>query len=122
MGSNGSIRRLSFAQAGRGGGLMAARLSFSWKIALLAILTLVMLTGVLLIFAGMQFRISPENFIVAPALNRVLSVSGEVAQELGETPLESRAALLDRFSKEYGVDFYLVDVNGNNMTKTRAAL
>jgi two-component system, OmpR family, sensor histidine kinase CpxA len=101
---------------------MRARLSFSWKIAILAIVTLVMLTGVLLIFAGVQFRISPENFIVAPALNRVLSVSGEVAQELGETPLESRAELLDRFAKEYGVDFYLVDVNGNSMAKTRAPL
>jgi len=101
---------------------MQARLSFSWKIGLLAILTLVMLTGVLLIFAGVQFRISPENFIVAPALNRVLSVSGELAQELGETPLESRAELLDRFSKEYGVAFYLVDVNGNSMTKTRDPL
>src|SRR5262245_28799829 len=122
MGPNGSIRRLSVAEAGNGGGLMPARLSFSWKIAILAMLTLVMLTAVLLIFAGMQFRISPESFIVAPALNRVLSVSGEVAQELGETPLESRAELLDRFSKEYGVEFYLVDVNGNSMTKTHAAL
>jgi two-component system sensor histidine kinase CpxA len=101
---------------------MQARLSFSWKIAILAIVTLVMLTGVLLIFAGVQFRISPESFIVAPALNRVLSVSGEMAQELGDTLLESRAALLDRFSKEYGVDFYLVDVNGNSMTPTRAPL
>src|SRR5262245_26665956 len=122
MGSNRSIRRLPVGQAGNGDGLMQARLSFSWKIAILAIVTLVMLTGVLLIFAGVQFRISPENFIVAPALNRVLSVSGELAQDLGETPVEARGDLLDRFSKEYGVAFYLVDVNGNSMTKTHAPL
>jgi len=56
---------------------MPAQVSLPWKIAFLAILTLVMLTGVLLVFAGVQFRISPENFIVGPALNRILSVSGE---------------------------------------------
>ena len=101
---------------------MPAQVSLPWKIAFLAILTLVMLTGVLLVFAGVQFRISPENFIVGPALNRILSVSGELAQDLGETPVESRAELLDRFSKVYGVDFYLIDVNGNSVAGTHAAL
>ena len=101
---------------------MRAGLSLTWKIALLAILTLVMLTVVLLIFAGVQFRISPENFIVAPAFNRVLSVSGELAQDLGETPVESRAELLEQLSKQYDVDFYLVDGNGNSLTRTPAAL
>jgi len=101
---------------------MRAGLSLTWKIAMLAILTLVMLTVVLLIFAGVQFRISPENFIVAPTLNRVLSVSGELAQDLGETPVESRAELLEQLSKQYDVDFYLVDGNGNSLTRTPAAL
>jgi two-component system sensor histidine kinase CpxA len=98
------------------------RLSLTWKIAILAILTLVLLTGVLLIFAGVQFRISPESFIVAPALNRVLSVSGELAQDLGETPMAGRAELLERLSKEYDVDFYLVDGNGDSLTTTPARL
>src|SRR6185436_4961845 len=122
MGSNRPIRRLPVVEAGNGDGLMRARLSFSWKIAILASVTLVMLTGVVLIFAGVQFRISPENFIVAPALNRVLSVSGELAQDLGETPVGSRADLLDRFSKEYGVAFYLVDGNANSLTTAAVAL
>jgi two-component system sensor histidine kinase CpxA len=101
---------------------MKPRLSLTWKIALLAMLTLLMLTVVLLIFAGVQFRISPENFIVAPALNRVLSVSGELAQDLGETPVGGRAELLARFSKAYNVDFYLVDGNGNDLTSASVSL
>ena len=100
---------------------MKPRLSLTWKIAVLAIVTLVMLTGVLLIFAGVQFRISPENFIVAPALNRVLSVSGQLAQDLGETSMAGRAELLERFSMEYGVDFYLVDGNGNILARPETA-
>src|SRR5262249_25456301 len=111
MGSDRPLRGLSAPQAGNGGRRMSPRLSLTWRIAILAIVTLVMLTGVLLIFAGVQYRISPENFIVAPALNRVLSVSGELVQDLGETPVGSRADLLQRFSKQYKVDFYLVDGN-----------
>jgi len=101
---------------------MRLPLSLTWKVAILASVTLLMITGVLLIFAGMQFRISPENFIVAPALNRVLSVSGELAQDLGETPAGARAELLDRFSKEYKVQFHLVDGSGNSMTGVPAGL
>jgi hypothetical protein len=92
--------------------------SLTSKIALLGILTLVLLTGVLLIFADVQFRISPTNFIVAPALNRVTSVAGEVAQDLAETPVSSREELLARLSKEYGVEFYLVDDNGHSLAST----
>ena len=75
-------------------------------------LTLILLTGFLLIFAAVQFRISPTNFIVAPALNHITSVAGDVAQDLAETPAGSRSELLSRLSKEYGVEFYLVDVDG----------
>ena len=39
-------------------------------------------------FAAVQFRISPTNFIVAPALNHITSVAGEVAQDLAETPAD----------------------------------
>src|SRR5215831_8128811 len=90
--------------------------SLASKISLLTVLTLVLLTGVLLVFAGVQFRISPTSFIVAPALNHVMSVAGEVAQDLGETPATSRAELLSRLSKDYGVDFYLVDTDGRSLT------
>jgi two-component system sensor histidine kinase CpxA len=90
--------------------------SLASKISLLTALTLVLLTGVLLVFAGVQFRISPTSFIVAPALNHVMSVAGEVAQDLAETPAPSRAELLLRLSKDYGVDFYLVDTDGRSLT------
>src|SRR5262252_4997691 len=90
--------------------------SLASKITLLAVLTLLLLTGVLLVFAAVQFRISPTNFIVAPALNHITSVAGEVAQDLAETPAASRAELLSRLSKEYGVQFYLVDVDGRSLT------
>src|ERR1051325_2116792 len=90
--------------------------SLASKISLLTVLTLVLLTGVLLVFAAIQFRISPTNFIVAPALNHITSVAGELAQDLAETPAASRAELLSRLSKEYGVQFYLVDVDGHSLT------
>ena len=60
---------------------MTLRLSLTWKVALLAVLTVVMLSGVLLIFAGVQFRINPTNFIVAPALNRIRSEERRVGKE-----------------------------------------
>src|SRR5215470_14239306 len=86
--------------------------SLASKITLLTVLTLVLLTGFLLVFAAVQFRISPTNFIVAPALNHITSVAGDVA----ETPAGSRTELLSRISKEYGVEFYLVDVDGRSLT------
>jgi two-component system sensor histidine kinase CpxA len=94
----------------------------TWKITLLAILTVFLLSGVLMIFAGVQFRISLTNFIVAPAVNRIMSVSGELAQDLAETPVSSRSELLARFSKENGVDFYLIDFNGRSLTNTAVTL
>src|SRR5215831_2525382 len=90
--------------------------SLASKITLLAVLTLVLLTAFLLIFAAVQFRISPTNFIVAPALNHITSVAGDLAQDLAETPAGSRTELLSRLSKEYGVEFYLVDVDGRSLT------
>jgi two-component system sensor histidine kinase CpxA len=90
--------------------------SLASKISLLTALTLVLLTAVLLVFAAVQFRISPTNFIVAPALNHVTSVAGELAQDLAETPAASRAELLSRLSKDFGVDFYLVDIDGHSLT------
>src|ERR1051326_2903423 len=96
--------------------------SLASKIALLTVLTLVLLTGVLLVFAAVQFRISPTNFIVAPALNHVTSVAGELAQNLAETPAASRGELLSRLSKDYGVEFYLVDIEGHSLTDAPVTL
>src|SRR5215831_6531812 len=90
--------------------------SLASKITLLAVLTLVLLTAFLLIFAAVQFRISPTNFIVAPALNHITSVAGNLVQDLAETPAGSRNELLSRLSKEYGVEFYLVDADGHSLT------
>jgi two-component system sensor histidine kinase CpxA len=95
---------------------MKPAMSLASKITLLTLLTLVLLTGFLLVFAAVQFRISPTNFIVAPALNHITSVAGDVAQDLAETPAKSRTELLSRLSKEYGAEFYLVDVDGNSLT------
>jgi two-component system sensor histidine kinase CpxA len=59
---------------------------------------------------------------MAPAVNRIRSVSGDLAAELAETPLASRSELLSRFSKEYGVEFILVDFNGHSLTSNGASL
>src|SRR5262249_58316052 len=96
--------------------------SLASKITLLTVLTLVFLTGFLLLFAAVQFRISPTNFIVAPALNHITSVAGDLAQDLAETPAGSRTELLSRLSKEYGVEFYLVDVDGHSLTEVSVNL
>src|ERR1051326_5657214 len=96
--------------------------SLASKIALLTVLTLVLLTGVVLVFAGVQFRISPTNFIVAPALNHVTSVAGEVAKDLGGKPAGSRGELLSRLSKDYGVECYLVDIDAHSLTGAPVSL
>src|SRR5207248_913003 len=107
---------------GNGGRRMKPRLSLTWKITLLAALTLVLVTCVMLVFAGVLFRISPGNFIVAPAFNRITSVAGQLAQDLGETTVAARSDLLSRFSKEYGVDFFLIDGSGQSLTNTPVVL
>ncbi|HEY2380212.1 MAG TPA: HAMP domain-containing sensor histidine kinase [Terriglobia bacterium] len=101
---------------------MKPAMSLASKITLLTLLTLVLLTAFFLIFAAAQFRISPTNFIVAPTLNHLTSVAGDVAQDLAETPAGSRIELLSRLSEEYGVEFYLVDVDGNSLTGVPADL
>jgi len=93
--------------------------SLSLKITLLALLTVLMLSGVLLVFAGVQFRIpiSPVSFIVEPAINRVLSVAGDLSEALAETSVQGRTEVLERFSREYGVEFYLIDTSGQSLTE-----
>jgi hypothetical protein len=101
---------------------MKLRLSLSWQIAMLAMLTLVTMTGLLLAFAGVQFRMSPESFIVAPAVNRVLSVAGELgAGSRGNSGGVARRTAR-AVSKQYGVDFYLVDGNAKSVTSVPALL
>src|SRR6478672_11176577 len=118
MGADRALRWLSTDEARTGGAAMTPATSLASKITVLTVLTLVLLTGFLLMFAAVQFRISPTNFIVAPELNHITSVAGDVAQDLAETPAGSRAELLSRFSKDYGVEFYLVDVDGQSLTGT----
>src|SRR5215472_6635693 len=97
---------------------MRARTSLAWNVALLTILTLLVLTSVIFIFAAVQFRISPTNFIAALALNHVTAVAGDMAQDLAETPVSGRDELLSRLSKEYRTDFYLVDADGRSLATT----
>jgi len=101
---------------------MKPRLSLSWKIALLAVINAMVVTAVPLVFAGLLFRVPPENFLVAPAVNRILNAAGQLGLDLAETPTNGRKDLLERFSKETGVDFLMVDSQGRNLVNPQLDL
>jgi hypothetical protein len=63
------------------------RTSLSVKILLLALLNVVLLALVFLLFARLQFRFELSSFLLAPARERIVSVSRLLALQLPDTPV-----------------------------------
>lgn len=96
---------------------MTPRFSLSFKVVILTLINVVLLFALLLIFAQVQFRVSPESFLSVPGQEHVLPVYNDFRYELTSTPPSGRKELVDRFSKNYpGITFHLVDIDGKSVT------
>lgn len=82
----------------------------STKIFLLAFLNLVLLAGVFMAFARLQFGARPDMLFYAPAEERVVTLAQRVELDLQETPVEMRDALMKRLSTDFKADFYLFEM------------
>ena len=89
--------------------------SLSIKIILLALLNVVLLAIVFLLFARLQFRFELSSFLLAPARERILSVSRLLALQLPDTPQTSWTQVLAQYSAKYPAELYLFDINGQEL-------
>ena len=81
----------------------------STKIFLLAFISFAGLTAVALIFAVLQFGVRFNSLLIGSARERVVSIARQVALDLEDTPADGRDELLQRYSRTYGVTFYLLE-------------
>ena len=88
------------------------RPSLSSKILLLALLNVSLLAIGLLIFARIEFRFDLSSFLLAPARDRIVSVSSQLALQLLDTDSSSWNSLLKQYHAKYPADFYLFDYRG----------
>ncbi len=98
------------------------RPTLSLKILLVAFLNIVLLAGVFLGFARSQFRLDLSSFILAPARDRMLSVSRLIALQLISTPRDSWTQVLDQYSSAYPSRFYLFNESGEELAGHPAKL
>jgi two-component system sensor histidine kinase CpxA len=91
------------------------RTSLSVKILLLALLNVVLLALVFLLFARLQFRLELSSFLLAPARERIVSVSRLLALQLPDTPPGQWTQLLAQYSTRYPAQFYLFDAEGQQL-------
>ncbi|MFZ0593778.1 MAG: HAMP domain-containing sensor histidine kinase [Bryobacteraceae bacterium] len=94
---------------------MKSRGSISVKILLLAFLNLVLLALVFGVFARLQFRLDPGSFLLAPARDRILSVSRLIALEFPDTRPEAWNQLLARNAQTYPARFFIFTNEGRQI-------
>ncbi len=92
------------------------------KIFLLVLLNLTLLAIVFAIFVRVQLRLELESFLLAPARERITSVSRLLALELEDTPESKRNELLARYSAAHGVTFYLFRGEGEQVAGPKVDL
>ena len=94
---------------------MKPRLPLSSRILLLSFLNVTLLVAVFAIFARLQYRFELSSFLLAPARDRMFSVSRLIGLELPQNPPTSWTALLARFSATYPARFYLFLDDGSEL-------
>jgi len=82
------------------------------KILLVAFLNLALLLAIFYVVARLQFRLDLSSFLLAPARDRMISVSHLVAMELPNVPRDRWNNLLAQYSSTYPADLFLFDRDG----------
>jgi two-component system sensor histidine kinase CpxA len=82
------------------------------KFLAIAVANLVVLGLVFLLFIRLQLRHEFESFLMATAREKIIAVSSQLTLDLTLTGPEQYDALLDRYTKTYGVRFLLYGTDG----------
>src|SRR5580693_7268096 len=89
--------------------------SLSRRVLGLVLLNLILIAAILAAFAQWQFGLSVESLLLGPARDRILAIANAVGRDLDLAPYADRSALLNEYSRRYGVDFFLVDPRGQSL-------
>jgi len=88
---------------------MKQRGSLSVKILLLAFLNVFLLGLVFFTLVRVQLRLDFSSFLLAPARDRILSVSRQMGLQLPVAPPASWNEILEQYSETYPAQFFLFD-------------
>jgi two-component system sensor histidine kinase CpxA len=94
---------------------MKPRLPLFTKVLFIAFCNLCLLGLVLAFVIRVQFRLDPGSFLLAPAQTRIIQVAHTIALELENANFAAWDAILARSSQNYGVEFVLLDEDGNHV-------
>lgn len=78
-------------------------------------MNVILLALIFFVFARLQFRFELSSALLAPARERIVSVSRLAALQLPDTPRSQWTKLLDGYSSKYPAYFYLFDENGDQL-------
>ncbi|MGI8959227.1 MAG: sensor histidine kinase [Bryobacteraceae bacterium] len=99
-----------------------SRGSLSVKILFFAFLNVLLLALVFLVFARVQFRFGLGSFLLAPARDRMLSVSRLVGLQLPDFPPSAWNQVLAQHSASYPAEWYLFDSDAHQLAGQPASL
>ncbi len=91
---------------------MKPRFPLLAKILLLVLGNLVLLAGMLALFAGLRAQQGLDSFLLGTARERIRALASSIALELDGTDEDARDAMLARYAAAYKVDLYLFDNDG----------
>lgn len=85
------------------------------KIALLALVNIVVLIGALAVFARLQLGLGTESLILGPARDHILGIATSFRLEMDTTPEVYHPNLLGAYKQRYNALFYLCDPEGHSL-------
>jgi two-component system sensor histidine kinase CpxA len=94
---------------------MRFRFGLAARISLLAIGNFALLGLVFAIYVRMQLSADLNSFLMTAARERIIAISRQIALDLEDTAGGERARLLERYSSEYRVTFYLFLNSGEQL-------
>jgi two-component system sensor histidine kinase CpxA len=84
-------------------------------ILVVALLNVFLLCALGVVFVEYELGHDLSSFLLEAGRERSLSVARQLALDLGDTPTQDRNALLERYDRQHGVTFVLVDNNGTEL-------
>jgi len=101
---------------------MKLRLPLYARILGLFLLNVLVLAAAFVGMFRMQFHLGLDSVLAGRANQRVRALSDVVIRELQDLPTEGTDAVLDRFSKSFGLNLYVFRANGDQLAGPRIVL
>jgi two-component system, OmpR family, sensor histidine kinase CpxA len=91
---------------------MKARFPLTWKILLVALVNVATLAVIALAFVQYELGQEFTSALLAPGRDRTLAIARQLALDLNDTAAADRDALLERYQREHGVAFLIMNNDG----------